>query len=610
MASASPSPSGRMLVNFNGNSQDVNSFDTGFMDVSNWAYFRISHTCKDATHSYTAYWSTNGKDIQETISGATKLANTFGTDVLTVQARYLRIILTLGTAPHDAQLQAFFFDSLGAGSLKNLGAGAKIYSLSASGVRSFVSSDASLTVTENVNEIDVTVSPAAVVKSLDHTVPPFANSYSICRDATPVTGDVILNWLTDDNATDGGIVWTAGSNYLTGKATLSGVTLGSAGGTSLVVGGTGPSLSVKGLTAGTGISLTPGANDITIASTVGGSNWTVSGSGAQGYVYPTAVRGIVGGTSLTLTGGNNTGVLACSASTHKGSECALIASSGVTLNGGDILTYSGIYSSSSCTMTAPTGGAQLRRCVIMSSNESTMVPVGVSVFNNCLIGTSKGYIHQGSDCGVCFTSNTTINTSGSDCAILATSGTVGSNSSITGASSRCLILGGYSSTIAGCTETVVIGPSVTCTGNKSFTCNLGSTAWTTNTANAWNVKAPGGAVYYSDDAATTGVSLAAGANSWAAVSDINKKENLQEVCYLDCLEGIANLPVYTYNFIGHTPRCIGPTAQDWNRIFPSTKDPLGIDQQDAIGISLAGIQGLVVWMKDLESRINKLEGKR
>ena len=43
-------------------------------------------------------------------------------------------------------------------------------------------------------------------------------------------------------------------------------TLASAGGTeSLVVSGTGPALSTKGLTAGAGITLTPGANDITIA---------------------------------------------------------------------------------------------------------------------------------------------------------------------------------------------------------------------------------------------------------------------------------------------------------------------------------------------------------
>lgn len=178
----------------------------------------------------------------------------------------------------------------------------------------------------------------------------------------------------------------------------------------------------------------------------------------------------------------------------------------------------------------------------------------------------------------------------------------------------CCLFGGYQNTLSdNCTNSNILGGRGFTITNLNGCVMIGdhnNNVLAASVANEYTSRFSGGYRVYSNATATTGMTMAAGGSSWAAVSDINKKENLQEVCYLDCLEGIANLPVYTYNFIGHTPRCIGPTAQDWNRIFPSTKDPLSIDQQDAIGISLAGIQGLVVWMKDLESRINKLEGKR
>lgn len=57
---------------------------------------------------------------------------------------------------------------------------------------------------------------------------------------------------------------------VTNSSPASSVTLTSAGGSqSLVTDGTGPTLAVKGITAGSGITLTPGANDLTIASSAG-----------------------------------------------------------------------------------------------------------------------------------------------------------------------------------------------------------------------------------------------------------------------------------------------------------------------------------------------------
>jgi hypothetical protein len=534
-----------MLVNFNGNSPATTSFDSGFIDVSAYAYFRISHTCSTTNHKYIVYWSTTGLTVHETITGAVKGAGSFGTDILTVQARFARFVLDLGAPSVDAQLQCFFFDELGAGSLKNLGAGAKIYSLSASGVRSVTSSDASLTVTESANEIDVTVAPGLTT------------------------------------------------------------TLSSAGGTNtLVVDGTGPSLSVKGLTAGTGITLTPGANDITITNAAGGSNWTVSGAGVSGYVYPTSVAGISVGTSVTIGSGySNKGAIACSSVTQKGGESILIGCSTCVQSGGDTMYNNAMYNSINSNQTAAAGGAQFRRNVIMACSEAGMFPSAVSVFDSAIIGCYKGYINQGSRGAVIASTTSTINSSGSDNIILA----AGTNCSISGASSRCAVLSGATSTITACTDTVVIGPSVTCTGTKSFSANLGSTAWTTSTANKWNVKAPGGAVYYSDDPATIGVSLAAGGNSWVAVSDRNLKENLVPLDGANVLAKIDMLPVYSYNFIGHKPRCFGPVAQDWNSLFPAGKEnTLGIDQGDVLGVCLAAIRELSSRTKELSQKIKSL----
>lgn len=84
-------------------------------------------------------------------------------------------------------------------------------------------------------------------------------------------------------------------------------TIGSAGGSeSLIVDGTGPDFTIKGLTAGTGITLTSGANDITITNSDPGSAVSLSSAGGTTLVNdgtgPTlAVKGLTAGTGVTLT---------------------------------------------------------------------------------------------------------------------------------------------------------------------------------------------------------------------------------------------------------------------------------------------------------------------
>jgi len=97
--------------------------------------------------------------------------------------------------------------------------------------------------------------------------------------------------------------------------------------------------------------------------------------------------------------------------------------------------------------------------------------------------------------------------------------------------------------------------------------------------------------------------------AWASSSDINLKENLVEHTYSDTLEKIMEMPIYTYNFKSVDPgiKSIGPVAQDFNRLFPSNKDPLSIVDRDMTGVALAGIRGLNEKLNAVLNRISDLE---
>lgn len=86
------------------------------------------------------------------------------------------------------------------------------------------------------------------------------------------------------------------------------VTLASAGGTeTLVVDGVGPAITTKGLTAGTGIGLVGGANDVTISNTDGASSVTLASAGGtetlvvDGTGPSLTSKGLTAGTGITLT---------------------------------------------------------------------------------------------------------------------------------------------------------------------------------------------------------------------------------------------------------------------------------------------------------------------
>ena len=107
------------------------------------------------------------------------------------------------------------------------------------------------------------------------------------------------------------------------------------------------------------------------------------------------------------------------------------------------------------------------------------------------------------------------------------------------------------------------------------------------------------------DSPLAAVSSATG-YAWASSSDINLKENLVEHTYSDTLDKIMQIPIYTYNFKKSASgiTCIGPVAQDFNRLFPSDKDQLNIADRDMCGVALAGVKGVKLGLDSLSNSVN------
>ena len=99
---------------------------------------------------------------------------------------------------------------------------------------------------------------------------------------------------------------------ITNSSPATSVTLTSAGGTeTLVVDGSGPSLSNKGLTAGDAITLTGGVNDVTITNSSPATSVTLASAGGtetlvvDGSGPSLSNKGLTAGFNITLTGGVN-----------------------------------------------------------------------------------------------------------------------------------------------------------------------------------------------------------------------------------------------------------------------------------------------------------------
>ena len=169
--------------------------------------------------------------------------------------------------------------------------------------------------------------------------------------------------------------------------------------------------------------------------------------------------------------------------------------------------------------------------------------------------------------------------------------------------------GGRNNTASGTYATVPGGYANTASGDYSFAAGRqakatqsGSFVWGDSTAtdisstvpNQFIARASGGVRFYSNAAATTGVSLPAGGGAWSNLSDRSMKDNFAAVDSSSILERVASMPIQRWNYKSQdaSVKHIGPTAQDFAAAFGVGENDTTISTVDADGVALAAIQGL------------------
>ena len=123
--------------------------------------------------------------------------------------------------------------------------------------------------------------------------------------------------------------------------------------------------------------------------------------------------------------------------------------------------------------------------------------------------------------------------------------------------------------------------------------------------NQFSLRAAGGIRMYTNATKTTGMTMAAGGSSWAAVSDRNRKQDFAPVDGEDLLVRLRAVPVTTWRYreeVDRTTLHIGPMAQDWHQAFGFTTDDQTINLSDFDGVNLAAIQALEARTVELQAR--------
>ncbi|MCP4440445.1 MAG: hypothetical protein GY810_15990 [Aureispira sp.] len=180
------------------------------------------------------------------------------------------------------------------------------------------------------------------------------------------------------------------------------------------------------------------------------------------------------------------------------------------------------------------------------------------------------------------------------------------------ASADQTFVGGGISNVANGTRSVNLGSYTNNNSNGGcFIFGDNSTAIPTqNTAaNQFMVRAAGGTIFYSNAALTSGVQLAAGGGAWAAVSDVNKKENFQKVDGEEVLAKIANMDIQEWNYITQEDaiRHMGPTAQDFHTAFGLGESDTTITTVDIDGVNLLAVQTLEKRTQELKNQNTNLQ---
>lgn len=364
---------------------------------------------------------------------------------------------------------------------------------------------------------------------------------------------------------------TASSNYATVgggqanssgglSATVSGGTANSAAGLgSTIGGGNFNTASQPRTTVGGGYTNSAGGSNATVSggytNMASGSNATVGGGGAD---TASGASSTIGGGNSNTASGNYTTVGGGLQNTASGEHA--------TVGGGKGNTASGIIF---VTGYSTVGGGQNNT----ASGDGATVGGGMSNTANDDAATVSGGINNIA--------------SGFQATV---GGGVGNSAS------------GMRATVCGGALNVAGGRYSFAAGNRAKAFHWGAFVWgdTTNSDvastadNQFTARASGGVRFFSNAALTTGVTLAAGGGSWAAVSDRNLKSNFEAVDAQDVLARVAAMPMTTWNYTSQDEsiRHMGPMAQDFRAAFGLGEDDTHITTIDADGVALAAIQGL------------------
>lgn len=133
--------------------------------------------------------------------------------------------------------------------------------------------------------------------------------------------------------------------------------------------------------------------------------------------------------------------------------------------------------------------------------------------------------------------------------------------------------------------------------------------------NQFSAKYAGGYRLFSNGAKTVGVQLSAGGSSWAAISDVRRKENFEAVNTEDFLTKLSKLNIGSWNYKGQDPaafRHYGPMAQEIFAAYGKDKfGSIGCDtllySADMDGLMMIMLQGLEKHDRQQAERINNLE---
>ncbi|HEX8393187.1 MAG TPA: tail fiber domain-containing protein [Longimicrobium sp.] len=125
----------------------------------------------------------------------------------------------------------------------------------------------------------------------------------------------------------------------------------------------------------------------------------------------------------------------------------------------------------------------------------------------------------------------------------------------------------------------------------------------------WSARAPGGYRLFTNQALTTGVTIAAGGSSWNVVSDRSRKEGFADLDGEDVLTRLRRVPVTEWRYrdeADRTVRHIGPMAQDWHAAFGLNGDDRTINMSDFDGVNLAAVKALDARSTAQAARVEEL----